>query len=204
MSVTEVLLERNAVHVAEHPGRTAALEPTLRALVLTCADHRVDPAHILGIQLNEAVVLRNAGGRVTPEVLHELALLVTIAAIEELGSGFELILLQHTDCGIARLGGPEHQNLLAGYFGIAPEDVPGRDVMHPVAAVQIDVEQLRESLHSVNASSLRPCLRREQRPRDGGLGSGTTWRFSLRVLAVVPPGGTSSVRTGSPVNQGGS
>ena len=143
MSVTEVLLERNAVHVAEHPGRTAALEPTLRALVLTCADHRVDPAHILGIQLNEAVVLRNAGGRVTPEVLHELALLVTIAAIEELGSGFELILLQHTDCGIARLGGPEHQNLLAGYFGIAPEDVPGRDVMHPVAAVQIDVEQLR-------------------------------------------------------------
>jgi carbonic anhydrase len=143
VSVTQALLERNAVHVAKHPGKTASLEPTLRALVLTCADHRVDPAQTLGIQLNEAVVLRNAGGRITPEVLHELAVLVTIAAIEELGSGFELILMQHTDCGMARLSGPEHQNLLAGYFGIEPEEVPGRKVADPVAAVQIDVEQLR-------------------------------------------------------------
>jgi carbonic anhydrase len=68
---------------------------------------------------------------------------VTVAAIEELGSGFELILLQHTDCGIARLGGPDHRDLLAGYFGIDPDDVPSRDVTNPASAVQLDVEQLR-------------------------------------------------------------
>ncbi len=143
MSVTKELMKRNAVHANSHPGSAPSLEPRLRALVLSCADHRVDPAHVLGIELNEAVVLRNMGGRVTPEVLHELALLITIASIEKLGSNFELILVQHTDCGIARLGGPRHRNLLAKYFGIDADDVPSRDVTNPTAGVQFDLEQLR-------------------------------------------------------------
>ena len=145
MSVTEVLQKRNAAHAAEHPGSIPSLVPTLRALVLSCADHRVDPAYVLGIELNEAVVFRNVGGRITQGLLTELACVVTVAAIEELGSGFELIIMQHTDCGIARLGGIEHRDLLAGYFGIDPDEVVDRDVTDPFSAVRIDVEQLRNN-----------------------------------------------------------
>jgi carbonic anhydrase len=141
MSVTEVLLERNARFQARYSG-PGSLEPTLRSLVLTCADQRVDPAHILGIDLNESIVLRNAGGRVTPEVLNELALLGTIAAIEGMDPGFELIVVHHTDCGTARLGDSSHHGLLARYFGIDPSDVPGKCVTDPAAAVMLDIAEL--------------------------------------------------------------
>jgi carbonic anhydrase len=145
VSVTEVLEKRNAVHAAKHPGVTPPLDPTLRALVLTCADHRVDPAHVLGLELNEAVVFRNIGGRVTRDFLTELACIVTVATLENLGSGFELIIMQHTDCGIARLGGIEHRELLAAYFGIDPDEVAGHFVTDPFSAARFDVEQLRNN-----------------------------------------------------------
>jgi carbonic anhydrase len=41
--------------------------------VITCIDPRVDPAAILGLELGEAMVLRNVGGRVTPAVIHDVA-----------------------------------------------------------------------------------------------------------------------------------
>jgi hypothetical protein len=68
---------------------------------------RVDPAHVLGIKPGEAVVMRNIGGRITPGLLEQLGLLGRIGevagAIPGGGGEFNLIVLQHTDCGITRL-----------------------------------------------------------------------------------------------------
>ena len=64
------LLERN-----EQFARTcnpAALGiPARQVLIVTCLDHRVDPAVILGLQLGDAPVIRNAGGRVTQAVIDD-------------------------------------------------------------------------------------------------------------------------------------
>jgi carbonic anhydrase len=43
--------------------------PNVKAIIIGCADMRVNPAHVLGIKPGEAVVLRNIGGRVTPGVV---------------------------------------------------------------------------------------------------------------------------------------
>ena len=43
--------------------------PHVKAIIIGCADMRVDPAHVLGIEPGEAVVMRNIGGRVTPGLL---------------------------------------------------------------------------------------------------------------------------------------
>ena len=40
--------------------------PNVKAIIIGCADMRVDPAHVLGIKPGEAVVMRNIGGRITP------------------------------------------------------------------------------------------------------------------------------------------
>ena len=144
MPVTDLLVERNAVRAEQHPGVIPSVEPTLRTLILACGDHRADPAHVFGTELNEVVVLRNIGGRVTPDFLNELVLLVTVGAAEGVESeGFELIVMHHTDCGITRLGGPEHQDMMAGYFGIDAGDVPDKRLTDPFAAVRTDVECLR-------------------------------------------------------------
>ena len=146
MSVTDLLVERNAAHAKGHPGVVPAVEPTLRTLILACGDHRADPAHAFGLEANETVVLRNIGGRVTGGFLHELVLLVTVGVAEGVESdGFELVLMHHTDCGITRLGGPEHQELMAEYFGIDASEVPGKQVTDPYAAVRVDREVLRSN-----------------------------------------------------------
>ena len=94
--------------------------PGVRAIIIGCADMRVDPAHVLGIKPGEAVVLRNIGGRITPALLEQLTLLGRIGEVagEIPGGGgkFHLIVLQHTDCGITRLAGDPA--MLAHYFQI--------------------------------------------------------------------------------------
>jgi carbonic anhydrase len=75
-------------------------------VILTCMDHRIDPLAALELQLGDAMVLRNAGGRVTPAFLRDLEILGRVAA----GRGstladLELILVQHTKCGAAEVTG---------------------------------------------------------------------------------------------------
>src|ERR1700746_1238773 len=91
--------------------------PNVKAVIIGCADMRVDPAHVLGIRPGEAVVMRNIGGRVTPGLLEQLGLLGRIGEVagETPGGGgeFHIIVLQHTDCGLTQLAADPA--LLANY-----------------------------------------------------------------------------------------
>ena len=119
--------------------------PGVKAIIIGCADMRVDPAHVLGIKPGEAVVLRNIGGRITPGLLEQLGLLGRIGEVagEIPGAGgeFHLIVLQHTDCGITRLAGDP--GMLAHYFQIQEGEVRTKAVTDPRAALALDVAALR-------------------------------------------------------------
>jgi carbonic anhydrase len=109
------MLERNRDFAAQQSAAGALMPslpgamPQVKAIIIGCADMRVDPAHVLGIQPGEAVVIRNIGGRITPGLLQELGLLGRIGEVAGKAPGgggeFHLIVLQHTDCGITRLAG---------------------------------------------------------------------------------------------------
>ena len=151
MSHLDRMLGRNK-SFAERQSSAGALMPSLpralpnvKAVIIGCADMRVDPAHIFGLQPGEAVVLRNIGGRITPGLLEQLGLLGRIGEVagETPGGGgeFHLIVLQHTDCGITRLAGdPE---LLEHYFQVSGRDLRTKAVTDPRAAVAVDVAILR-------------------------------------------------------------
>jgi len=119
--------------------------PKVKAIIIGCADMRADPAHVLGTKPGEAVVLRNIGGRITPGLLEQLSLLGRIGEVagEIPGGGgeFHLIVLQHTDCGIARLAGDPAK--LAHYFQIQEGDLKTKAIADPRAAVAVDVAALR-------------------------------------------------------------
>lgn len=119
--------------------------PNVKAVIIGCADMRVDPAHVLGIKPGEAVVMRNIGGRVTPGLLEQLGLLGRIGQVagEVPGGGgeFHLIVLQHTDCGITRLAGDPA--LLTRYFEIQEPELKLKSVSDPRAAVEVDVAAIR-------------------------------------------------------------
>ena len=58
------LLEHNEEFAQSYTPVPLGL-PAAQVIVVTCLDHRVDPAITLGLELGDAPVLRNAGGRVT-------------------------------------------------------------------------------------------------------------------------------------------
>jgi carbonic anhydrase len=151
MSNLDQLLQRNKEFAAQQsaagtlmPSLPRAM-PNVKAIIIGCADMRVDPAHVLGIKPGEAVVLRNIGGRFTPELLEQLALLGRIGAVagEAPGGGgeFHMIVLQHTDCGITRLAGDPA--MLADYFQIEEAELKSKSVNDPRAAVAADVAAFR-------------------------------------------------------------
>jgi carbonic anhydrase len=119
--------------------------PDVKALIITCADMRVDPAHVLGVKLGEAVVMRNIGGRITPGLVEQIGMLGRIGQVagETPGGGgeFHIVILQHTDCGITRLAGDAA--MLAHYFQIPESEVEAKTVLDPRSAIAMDVATLR-------------------------------------------------------------
>ena len=77
---TPELAQRNATFAASgaFKGLPFPTNPALR--VIGCVDSRVDPSDVLRLKLGEAVVMRNVGGRVTPEALRSWALLGRLGA----------------------------------------------------------------------------------------------------------------------------
>ena len=73
------VLERNRAFAAAGGHEGAVVFPNLRLFVITCLDPRVDPAHFLGLDLSDAIVVRNVGGRVTQEVINDVAFIGQIA-----------------------------------------------------------------------------------------------------------------------------
>jgi carbonic anhydrase len=145
------MLERNKDFAAQQsaagtlmPSLPRAL-PNVKAIIVGCADMRVDPGDLLKLKPGEAVVIRNIGGRITPGLLEQLGLLGRIGAVagEIPGGGgeFHLIVLQHTDCGITRLAGDPA--MLTHYFQIQQEELKTKAVTDPRAAVAVDVASLR-------------------------------------------------------------
>src|ERR1700721_1479415 len=151
MSNLDYLLQRNKEFAAQQSAAGALMPslpralPKVKAIIIGCADMRVDPAHVLGTQPGEAVVLRNIGGRITPALLEQLGLLGRIGEVagEIPGGGgeFHLIVLQHTDCGITRLAGDPA--MLARYFQILEGELKTKAVTDPRAAIAVDVAALR-------------------------------------------------------------
>jgi carbonic anhydrase len=71
-----------------------------------------------------------------------LLVLATVAAIEEMDAGFELIVMHHTDCGLSHLPAESHASILAPMFGIDPSEVADRHIADPFLAVSADLEVL--------------------------------------------------------------
>jgi carbonic anhydrase len=151
MNYIDGLLQRNKGFAAQQsdadklmPSLPQAL-PNVKAIIIGCADMRVDPAHLFGIQPGEAVVMRNIGGRVTPGLLEQLGLLGRIGEVAGQipggGGDFHIIVLQHTDCGITRLAGDTE--MLARYFQIPAGELKAKAVTDPSKAVAVDVALLR-------------------------------------------------------------
>jgi carbonic anhydrase len=150
-SGTGAALERNRAFAAAGGHRGATVFPELRLFVITCLDPRVDPAHFLGLALGDAMVVRNVGGRVTPEVINDVAFIGQLAEnVLSDGPLFEVAVIHHTQCGTGALAEDAFRRRYVERIGGDEAELLGHAVLDPAATVRRDVELLR------SASSLSP------------------------------------------------
>src|SRR3954454_24955991 len=128
--MTEIrrLLDANEQYAGGHTP-SADSRPVRHIAVVTCMDARIDVFAVLGLQLGEAHVIRNAGGRVTDDVLRSLALSTHVLGVDT------VVVMQHTKCGLAGVTDAE----LRGFTGADFEFLPIDD---HAAALHEDVEIL--------------------------------------------------------------
>jgi carbonic anhydrase len=122
------LIDANRGYAAAR-ANVADPRPSRRLAVVTCMDARIDVFAALGLHLGEAHVIRNAGGRVTDDVLRSLALSTHVLGVDS------VVIMQHTKCGLAGVTDEELRRLTGAGLGFFPID-------DHAAALREDIELL--------------------------------------------------------------
>jgi carbonic anhydrase len=114
MTSIDVLLKRNQELGNVVPGDRSSPRPSLHVAILTCMDARVRVFEIFGLIQGESHVLRNAGGVVTDDMIRSLAL-----SQRKLGTR-EVLIVQHTDCGLSMVTEDDFKDELEEATGLRP------------------------------------------------------------------------------------
>src|ERR1700753_495862 len=142
----DTALERNRAFAAGGGHEGALVFPTLRLFVITCLDPRVDPAYILGLGMSDAMVVRNVGGRVTPEVINDVAFIGQVAEnVLSDGPLFEVAVIHHTECGTGALADDTFRRRYAQRIGAEELSLREHAVLDPAATVTRDAARLRSA-----------------------------------------------------------
>ena len=121
--------------------------PAAQVIVVTCLDHRIDPAIALGLELGDAPVLRNAGGRVTQSVIEDIAYLGRrMSGGQPSGDGgVEVAIIHHTQCGTGFLADPGFRREACEATGVDEATLHASAVPDPHTSISVDVERLLSS-----------------------------------------------------------
>ena len=104
--------------------------------VLTCMDSRISPLDMLGLEKGDAKILRNAGARVTDDVLRTLVLAHHLLGVER------VLVLAHTDCGMTKNTDADvHAKVLAQ--GVDSRSIEFRTIGDQRSALVHDVQKIR-------------------------------------------------------------
>lgn len=107
--------------------------------VVTCMDSRIEPLAMLGLDKGDAKILRNAGARVTDDVLRTLVLAVHLLAVDR------VMVVAHTDCRMSKVTDEQvHADILAG-SGVDTRSLDFGTILDQRATLAADVLKLRTS-----------------------------------------------------------
>ncbi|MEV0946112.1 carbonic anhydrase [Rhodococcus sp. NPDC049939] len=137
MTATDQYLKNNETYAADFDG-PLPLAPSKHVAVVACMDARLDVYRMLGIELGEAHVIRNAGGVVTHDEIRSLAISQRL-----LGTN-EIILIHHTDCGMLTFTDDDFKRSIQDDVGIKPA--------WSAEAFSDLTEDVRQSIRRIKAS----------------------------------------------------
>ncbi len=160
MSSTDELLKNNEAYAAAFDKGDLPLPPATKVAVVACMDARLQVYEVLGLDVGDSHIIRNAGGVVTDDVIRSLAISQRLLGTEE------IVLIHHTDCGMLTFTDDEFKAQLEEETGIKPAwaaeaftDLDG-DVRQSIARIKASpfvpkTDAIRGFVYDVHTGALR-------------------------------------------------
>jgi carbonic anhydrase len=138
MSGFDDLFAANAEFIKGFKSQGLTGEARKGLAIVTCMDSRIDPLRIVGMSSGDAKILRNAGARVTEDVLRTLILATTLLNVSR------VLVMPHTDCRMA--SGTEEQihATILERSGIDTRSVEIRTVSDQISALESDLVRIAQ------------------------------------------------------------
>ncbi len=136
MATTDELLQNNGRYAQDFDSGGLPMPPARKVAIVACMDARLDVYRMLGLELGEAHVIRNAGGVVTDDVIRSLAISQRLLSTEA------IILIHHTDCGMLTFDDDEVKGQIEQDTGVRPAfalesfDDPAADVRQSMRRIE--------------------------------------------------------------------
>jgi carbonic anhydrase len=185
MAHIDPLLQRNKDFAATGAHETATIA-RFPVYVIACLDPRTDPSAFLGLEPGDAMVIRNAGGRVSPDVLKDLAYIGYLSrTIVPGGPRFEVAVVHHNQCGTHYLADDKFRRVFADLIGGDEAALAAEAVTDPEQTVRSDVELLRSAAVLPDTITV----------------SGHVYDVTTGLVTTVVPAAPTHPRTSSPATE---
>jgi carbonic anhydrase len=133
------VLEANDRYAAQFQDSSLSGQAARGLAVLTCIDTRIDPLAMLGLKPGDAKILRNAGARVTEDVLRTLVLAAYLLSVER------VMVVAHTDCRMVGGGEEDVHEAISGKGGPDTRSLVFQVTRDAEATLREDVQRIRSS-----------------------------------------------------------
>lgn len=137
MSAFKDIVEGSQAHTDSFTKGSLSSLPRARLVIVTCMDTRIDPLAIFGLEIGDAHVLRNAGARITPDVIRSLIKSINQLEVER------IVVMHHTDCGAAKIKIDSLRTAVRSATGNDPDGLEFHLIGDPADALAADVEAVR-------------------------------------------------------------
>lgn len=135
----EDVLEANGEYAAGFVDQGLAGRAARGLAVVTCMDSRISPLAMLGLSDGDAKILRNAGARVTDDVLRTLVLAVHLLGVER------VMVVAHTDCRMTKSTDSDVHRTIAENSGIDTRSIEFHTIADQRGTLEHDVQRIRSS-----------------------------------------------------------
>lgn len=131
------VVNSNREFAADFQGSSLTGSAAKGLAIVTCMDSRISPLAVVGMQSGDAKILRNAGARVTEDVLRTLVLATYLLGVTR------ILVMPHTDCRMAQNDEAEIHATIEKQYGIDTRSLEFRTVSDQRKALEIDVNRIR-------------------------------------------------------------
>jgi carbonic anhydrase len=137
MTAFEDVLAGNREYAARFEDEGKPGQAAKGLAVLTCMDSRIEPLTMLGLQRGDAKIMRNAGARVTSDVLRTLVLANALLNVDR------VLVVPHTECAMTGKTEEDVQEVLRERTGVDARSLYFSVMPDQQAALERDVQRIR-------------------------------------------------------------